>query len=362
MRPSPIRLLTALLPIVLLFAGAGALRAEDGPAVDQVRRVVRGFSAIDTAYIEPQHYNYTVMLQTTLNYDVYYIRSYSGQSVLLAPDVPVKVGPYIGWRWIFLGYTFDLKNLNLGSRQKRELDLSIYSSQIGVDLFYRRTGNDYKIRKVYLGDKKDILVNDAIPFDGISVGITGANLYYIFNHKRFSYPAAFSQSTVQKLSCGSWMAGIGYTQNSISLDYNRLKEAVEDNIVHGEAKLDSGFNVNSVKYIDINASCGYGYNWVFAPKWLLAASLSAALGYKHTRSSADGESDKHGFTFNNLSFDGVGRLGLVYNNMRWYAGMSAILHSYSYRKSRFATNNIFGSVNLYIGYNFGLKKHYRKKR
>ncbi|MDE6355419.1 MAG: DUF4421 domain-containing protein, partial [Prevotella sp.] len=31
--------------------------------IGSIRKTIRGFSAIDTNYIEPQHYNYTVMLQ-----------------------------------------------------------------------------------------------------------------------------------------------------------------------------------------------------------------------------------------------------------------------------------------------------------
>ena len=56
------------------------------------------------------------------------------------------------------------------------------------------------------------------------------------------------------------------------------------------------------------------------------------------------------------------RFGMVYNNTRWYAGWSAILRTNNYHTSRFTANNIFGSFNAYIGYNFGLKKRYRKKK
>lgn len=347
-------LITLLLSMTATFNQVGARKKE----LSKVRKVVRGFSAIDTNYIEPQHYNFTVMLQSTFNYDIYWLKSNTGQEVVFAPDVPVKVGPYVGWRWFFLGYTFDLKNLSFGSKQKREVDFSIYSSQIGVDLFYRRTGSDYKIRRVNMGDGGNSVRLEDIPFDGISVGITGANLYYIFNHNRFSYPAAFSQSTCQKRSCGSWMAGVGYTRNSLSLDYAKLKEVVEAAVPSGVATLDSGLMFNSVKYTDINASCGYAYNWVFAKNWLACASLSAALAYKHTSSDTDTE-NRRGFHLDNFSVDGVGRFGLVYNNTRWYAGLSAIMRSYNYHKSRFAASNLFGSVNVYVGCNFGKKKRYK---
>ena len=61
-----------------------------------------------------------------------------------------------------------------------------------------------------------------------------------------------------------------------------------------------------------------------------------------------------------VHLDGIGRFGLVYNNMRWYAGASVIVRMNNYHKSRFSTNNIFGSMNMYVGYNFGLKKRYRR--
>lgn len=355
--------------LMLTFGLSGSLSAQDNnilnqiPGVKKVRKIVKGFSAIDSSYIEPQHYNYAAMLQSTFNYDMYWLKSGTNQSIMFSPDVIMRMGPYFGWRWIFLGYTFELKNLGFGGdSKKKEIALSLYSSQIGVDLFYRRTGSDYKIRKVSMGEKVNTEQLNEMDFDGINVGITGLNLYYIFNHHRFSYPAAFSQSTCQKISCGSWMAGMGYTRNSIDLDYDKLKNVVESNVnPAGSVTLDSGLMFNSVKFIDINASLGYAYNWVFAKDWLLCASGSLALAYKHTKSE-NTEYNDHGFNINNVNIDGIARFGLVYNNMKWYSGLSAILHSYNYKKSRFEANNWFGSINVYVGFNFGLKKEYRKKQ
>ena len=68
------------------------------------------------------------------------------------------------------------------------------------------------------------------------------------------------------------------------------------------------------------------------------------------------------FSFSNFNIDGIGRFGLVYNDTRWYAGASAIIRAYTYKKEQFAANNIFGNLNVYFGYNFGLKKEYRKKK
>ena len=351
-----------LLTILLLLVSLGAW-TQDSLTVEQptqktwLRRVIRGFSYIDENYVEPQDYNWSVMLQGTYNYD-YYRLSASNQSAIFSPAPTFKFGPYFGWRWIFLGYTIDLNKVDV-SHSKQEFDASIYAAQVGVDLYYRRTGSDYRIREVDLGRHIDSRQLENVPFDGLNVGITGFNVYYIFNHQRFSYPAAFAQSTMQKISCGSWMAGSGYLRNSLDFDHEKLERVVQEH-TQQYVELDSGLMFNSVKYYNYSASVGYAYNWVFARNLLFCSSLSMALAYKASRGkTADG--DKSGFDFRNFNLDGIGRFSLVYNNNRWYAGMSAIVRAYQYHKPRFEANNVFGSFNIYIGYNFGLRSRYKKK-
>lgn len=349
--------------IVLVTFGVGAYSSPPD-SLSWLRRTVRGFSKIDTSYVEPQHYNFAAMVQLTHTYDIYQLKSSNGQSITLAPSPTMKVGPYFGWRWIFAGYTIDLHNLGGSSTSKQEWDLSIYAAQIGVDLFYRRTGNDYKIRDINLGKEVPSEFTDpleGLEFDGLSVGITGFNIYYIFNHQRFSYPAAFAQSTCQKISCGSWLAGIGYTRNSLEFDHEKLQRMVERYSMIPSAEIDSGLMFNSVKYLDYSLTGGYAYNWVFARNWLFCASASLGLGYKRVRGDADAERQKW-FRFSNINFDGIARLGLVYNNKKWYGGASAVFHGYTYRKPRFSANNAFGNLNIYVGFNFGERSAYKDKK
>ena len=320
------------------------------------------FNNPDTAYIEPQRYNFTALIQNTNTYEVYRLTSKQGQSITFAPEMSYRIGPYIGWRWVFLGYTIDVNHLNASSRHssKREYDLSLYSSLLGLDFFWRETGNDYKIRQMYLGEDIDTSPLKNMSFDGFKASIKGFNLYYIFNHKKFSYPAAYSQSTVQRRSAGSALMGIGYTRHSLNIDWDKLDKLLDDKLSNqtDEVEIDNGLLFGKVTYTDISVSGGYSYNWVFARNWLFNASLSAAIGYKVSK--GDMEKDKNGthrgFNIHNFNMDGIGRFGLVWNNTHWYAGASAILHSYNYSKDQFSTNNFFGSLNFYVGVNFGRKK------
>ena len=330
-------LLLAALSVTRVFADDG-ISLQTAPLANptdslkskelsKIRETIRGFDRTQDEYIEPQHYEFTVMMQATRTFENFVLSS-NGQSIRLAPDGLTKVGPFFGWRWFFFGWTFDIKNIGFKSGGLRqEFDLSIYSSQVGVDLYYRRTGNDYKIRDVNLGNGINGDLFEGMPFGGVNVGITGVSAYYIFNHEHFSYPAAFSQSTCQKGQ---------------------------------EVKLDSGMMFNSIKYNDFIFSGGYAYNWVFAKNFLFCASGQLAVSYKTSYGKTADE--KRGFDIGKVNPDFIGRFGLVYNNTRWYAGTSIILRTNNYRTSRFTANNMYGSLNAYIGYNFMLKKKYRKKK
>ena len=56
----------------------------------------------------------------------------------------------------------------------------------------------------------------------------GLNLYYIFNNRRFSYPAAFSQSTNQRCNAGSFIAGFSVSTHNLNFDYTKLPEIIQE--------------------------------------------------------------------------------------------------------------------------------------
>ena len=54
--------------------------------VNGVKQFVNSFGDVDTAYIEPQKYVYTVMAQNTYTYELYKIKTAEGNSVTFAPE------------------------------------------------------------------------------------------------------------------------------------------------------------------------------------------------------------------------------------------------------------------------------------
>ena len=294
----------------------------------------------DTDYITPNLYKWTFMAQYSNCYEYYrFSAKNSSQSITLSPDTSNKLGLYVGWKWIFLGWAFDLDRQNT----KKDWNFSFYTSKIGVDIFHRETGDNFRLRK--LSGFNDPVTGAKIEpygqhFDGISVNQRGINIYYIFNNKHFSYPAAYSQSTCQRISCGSALLGISYSRQAFHMNADKLDSNIK-------AAMTPSMNFNSVKYHDFSISAGYSYNWVFSKNWLANISVTPALGYKHSKKSTEEERS----IFKNINADLVSRAALVYNNTRYFAGASVVAHAYTYHRSTISIVNGFGVVNVYTGIN-----------
>lgn len=368
-RPFILLMLLAMLPFAetMALCTADSVQTDSGmpkrqkPFKERLAAYFDKITYIDTSYIEPQHYNYTVMLQNTNTFDVYRITNKAGQEIVLSPEFNYKIGPYFGYRWLFLGYTLDVKHLHLKrqNHQRQDYDLSFYTSMVGIDLHYRRTGDDYKIRSMNLGDDIDTQNIKGTDFGGLTSIVKGFNLYYVFNHKKFSFPAAYSQTNTQRRSAGTAIAGISYSRHTLNIDWAALDNLISNKLPEANKTIlrDSTIAGGKVRYTDFSFSGGYAYNWVFARNCLLSAVLSAALAYNRTKGTASGDRfSLRNFSFKNMNIDGVARFAFVWNNTRWFFGASAIMHTYNYRQSRYSTTNLFGTLNFYVGFNFGRKR------
>ena len=314
------------------------------------------FSDFDTLYISPNRYNYALMATHFSNFEYYPVTSEfpQPQKLSFSPNPHNKIGLYFGWRWIFLGWSVDIDDIYRKTNRKNkgtEFDLSLYSSKLGVDIFYRRTGNNYKIHKIR-GFYDEIPSDYSEDFSGLKVNIKGLNLYYIFNNRKFSYPAAFSQSTNQRRNAGTFIAGFSISKHNLDFDYQQLPAYIQE-------RMNPGMKVNKIKYTNANISFGYAYNWVFARNCLACLSLTPAIAYKASDVDAETQEGKAWYSKFNLDF--LLRAGVVYNNGKYFVGTSFVGKNYNYHRNNFSLDNGFGTLQVYVGFNFHLRKEYRKK-
>ena len=159
----------------------------------------------------------------------------------------------------YLGFSLNMA-LNpaklLGKYNDYELNINSYGNRFGWDFIYQDASN-------FTGwHDHEGMERIELPADMLSVKTLNLNAYYAFNNRRFSYPAAFSQSYIQRRSAGSFLlAASGMGQ---------------------EAKLDWEQKMN-LKMTNIGIGAGYGYNYVPAQGWLLHLSaLPTFMVYSHT--------------------------------------------------------------------------------
>ncbi len=140
----------------------------------------------------------------------------------------------------------------LGKYHDYELGLRSYARRMGGDIAYQDASN-FKGWAEMDGMRENITTSEK----NFKLRTLNANGYYVFNHRRFSYPAAFTHSYIQHRSSGSFLLTLsGQGQ-------------------HGKAD-DNGQTFN-FKITNIALGAGYGYNYVPARNWLI--HLSALPAY-----------------------------------------------------------------------------------
>ncbi len=298
--------------------------------------IARNWNDYDPKYSLPSFYNWAGQVQNTTSFEWLRMETPEGMDIEMNSRISNRIGPYFGWRWIFFGTTIDLNGIGKPKTRKDEFTLSINSALFNIDLIRRRTGGDFKIKKMVVTDpiKGDYDISDlANSFDlgdYIKNSITGVNINYFTNHKKYSNPAAFSNGSVQLRSVGSPIIGAGFTHQKIESNISELFSTIagyaiagsekttitEDEIesldelwennqdayfdkvgdmldrgwpvlksMEGETNIVRTFMTNHFPTIttinDWHLQLGYTYNLVFSRRLLLGLSAIVSPGIKH---------------------------------------------------------------------------------
>ena len=310
-----------------------------------IRWIIRNWADFDPDYSLPAFYSWAFHLQNTTSCEWIDIETPQGVQLNMRSRVSNRIGPYFGWRFLFFGTTIDLSALGKGAdKRKDEFTLSINSNLFNIDLIRRRTGSDFTMRKLNYTDpvygtfdlKNELNLNRLDLGDYTKNSLTGININYFVNHRRYSNPAAFTQGAIQLRSVESPIVGLGYTRQKVEtesaslfgtlglgllneandgklFDESKLKELEQlyDNnpaaydteltkiLQAGWPKLSEIEAGNSVRNVltnripttttidDWHIQLGYAYNLVFSRRLLFGISAILSPGLKRVRSDND---------------------------------------------------------------------------
>lgn len=282
----------------------------------------------DTVFISRPQAGITLKLRGNVSGNLLKTKGkYNGvdASSKLSTDTKATLSIGVNYQGIAAGLAINPSKLK-GRNNDYELNVNTYSNRYSIDA-------TYQMSKTLSGDIR--MGDDSYHVDR---GFLKTNMFYLtgnytFNYKRFSYPAAFSQSYIQKHSAGSWLVGF-------SLEGGTMKTT--DEVPEGTPELHFGVGNFAI-------GGGYGYNLVVRDKWLFHLSAMPMLVvFKTDKVTLDGERQKMPTNFPEMILNE--RMAIVYNiSPKYFLGLTGVANntlfesrSRSIRQSKWQTKLFLG--------------------
>lgn len=294
-------------------------------------RQARTSARYDTAYIGKPEQKWTAKARLNMSGTGLSARgNINGQPFSSDLEAQPKntVGASISYRGLSLGFALNPAKL-FGKNKDYEFNLNAYANRVGADVVVTSA-------KTFSGTVEHGGTTCDVAAGSVSMASIQVNGYYAFNHRRFSFPAAFSQSQTQKRSCGSWLLGVSGVASRI------------ENAGQGFA----GTTDTRLSMLNIGVGAGYAYNFVIKRKWLVHLSaLPQVVLYSRTRLFVDGERQRAPFKF--PSFISVGRMAAVRSFGNKFAGVSAVTNLwYHGDSSRLRVGSFKWRIRMFYGFRF----------
>lgn len=296
--------------VFLIHAGAQKLtQAERRARVDSVLTARYYNIPYDTNYVVRPEGRLTLKLRLNQTGNTFHAKGtvndvYCKADLSTSHKTTVSIGA--SYRGISAALAINPAKI-IGSYKDYEFNLNYYSSKISLDFSYQRseslTGDvlrDDKWSRLETGD--------------VTLKVINMAAYYTFNHRRFSFPAVFNQSYIQRRSAGSWLAGLSYQGGSIRTNEELMARDPNAPEVH--------INIGHV-----GIGGGYGYNLVLGKKWLLHFSaLPTFVVYNRNYFTVKGERKKAKHMRFNMLFNE--RAAIVHNfSSRYFAGVTLVMNN-----------------------------------
>lgn len=250
----------------------------------------------------------------------------------------IKAGINVSYRTLTVGWQTNVGRLfGDGSAKDMDYSASIYGTKFGGDFFY----NVSERSKITRADNKPLTDRW---LDCFRVERLQGNIYYVFNHKRFAYPSAFTQSYIQLKSCGSLIAGASIDYKYVTLNEEGLPADIKSQ--NGLSRLPE-----YMRYGTVSLNFGYAYNWVIDRHWMIHGSLLPSIAlYKESKLRLiEGNGDMQ---MNDLSFGGIVRMAALWQNGRRFAGISTVMYIHSLEVTPYQVYDMCVRARLFYGVRF----------
>ena len=263
----------------------------------------RTFNTYDPEYVSGTGKHGKVRLVTDNWTDSYYFRFEDGNPLFMVSNLYSNIG--VQANYSILGISFSIEPNTAFSGQvshHKKMGFSFSCARLFAEAYYWKNTGGSVIRKFGNEEKKKF---DNIAFDGLSFRAYGVSGFYVFNYKKFSYPAAYNLSNYQLKSAGSWLLGASGTFYYCNFDFSKLPEEVKEQTILPADNY-------SLNYNSVNVMGGYSYNWVMNRHFLF--NITALPGVRISFSFDDSSEGRH----NLISMAMKNMASLTYINRQFF--------------------------------------------
>lgn len=327
-----------LIFIFLLLQGV-ANAQSDSVLIAKLERMF-SFGERDTNYIKPMQKVYSVSLTSWLNSWVFYIDppfiSGNKNNINLAPNLIPQLGVGLGLKYASLSIAYNLplyliNEQRYGQTRFFDIGLSYYKGYFGAEtnlsLFsgmYQSTGVD-----------QEITVRDDSHLRALFL-----NLYYVANHKKFSFRSAIKTQELQCKSAGSFIAMLHSGYRIIYADTPFVSDPTNTGLLN---------NTQRFRQLILSLRPGYAYNFVFNKgTWFVTPALFVGGGFSNLQL---GKKNQNTVTFSE-DIDVHAKIALGYNGANYFFNAYA---SYDAALVQLQTNTAIAFNQTFIGFNVGYR-------
>lgn len=280
--------------------------------VDSVIDKYKPKAHFDPTYLSQPDTKWTFQLRTNISGTTFHTDTHfhdETQQVYMKSHRRLTLGVSGSYRGLSASLSMNPAKL-IGRQTDYELNVRAYGNKFGGEIM----GVSSKTMSgTFLQEEITSRINGGVAFHNALY----LNGYYVFNNKRFSYPAAFTMSYLQRKSVGSWLLGASM------FVYQTETEKPISNISNA-----------TLRGIAVGIGGGYGYNWVPQKNWLV--HISAIPTFAVYETSELQINDNHDRL--DRKYPGViiaARGAVIYRHNRMFYGMNM---NYNYSIHGSATN------------------------
>ncbi len=290
------------------------------------------FNGYDTTFVVGTGYKFSAKITTNSWTDGYRFELPDNKYIFMSSEPSTSAGVYLTYLAVSAGYDINISKLfGSASQSRKRWRFGFNCMLFAAEAYYMRNDASTRIRR--FGDRNDSPRYN-IPFHGIDNTTWGIDAYYFFNHKRYSEAASFNYSRIQRRSQGAFFTGFSIYTQKLNFDFRGLPPELIMQLP--PAWKDYSYRVHTHNYA---VRIGYGYNWVFHPRWVLGVSESPIIGVRKGYVNSDME--KVSFSMYNRL-----KLSLVWNRDRWFFGASgnfnvAVVNE---KKTTYAGGDLSGEI------------------